>query len=185
MPAVVLMCNMIIRQTILGNVRVVKREVFPYDSSRMQGVYDRLSLMWEKSLSTAATTTFWVYDRLPVSDKNSLRLHVVGLLRSHLIGLLADLSGRLKYFNTRAVIFIVLVSFQVSEWFTIRMGCNRRRIMCDEWRNLITGGFRSLILIARITMLAPTSSRYRLVVKAGLWILNELFWSSRNLQRTC
>lgn len=65
MPTAVLMRNMIIRQTILGNVRMVKRKVFPYVSSRMRSVYDRLSPMWEKSLS-GNDDALRVYDRLPV-----------------------------------------------------------------------------------------------------------------------
>lgn len=135
--------------------RVVKHGVFPYMTplANAKRLRSGLSSMWEKSLS-ATTTNPRVYNRLPVCPTKIVYDYIISSVSLALI-----LSGRLKYFNARAAVFIVLVSFQISERFAIRNVYNRSKIICNEcmW-NLIMSVPRSLILISRrITMLISAS----------------------------
>lgn len=78
-------CNMIICQTIPGNVRGVKRGVSRPDSSRMQIVYEH-SLKFDAGKSPAAARrASRVYDRFVSCDcdKNSLRLATSSVSLSH------------------------------------------------------------------------------------------------------
>lgn len=159
----------------------------------MQSVYDRLSPMWEKSLSVSGDDdALRVYDRLPVSEKNSLRLYVLGLSRSHLIR--RSRPPRRGFPADWNILTHVQLYLLYSYHFKLVSGppsgtCNLREIMCNEcmW-NLIMGVLRSLILISRriiIACLGIEKSTNRNRKSQFMNIKRASLRSSGNLERSC